>query len=168
MQHDCRLFDGKQGVGRPSQAMKDTALLSGLTRRDLAVVLIADPVERSRTLHVESVLFFSNYRVVEATDGLETVEKIRRHKPRVAVLSLSLPKLDSWEAIRAIKLDPATRDVCIIGLAEDEDPYDPIRARDLGVDLLVQQPCLPAELLEHVRACMATNGTRRPTRPGRR
>lgn len=162
---ECRLFETKHGVGTSSRAMKDSSLPSRITRRDPAIVLIADPVEESRTLHVESVLFFSNYRVVEATEGREAIDKIRRHKPRVAVLSLSLPVVDGWEAIRITKLDPAIRDVRFIAVADRDDPRDATRARELGVDLLLQQPCLPGELLEHVRACIGVNGSRlRPPR----
>jgi two-component system, cell cycle response regulator DivK len=135
--------------------MKGSVLPSGLTRRDPTSVLIAEHVESHRTLYVETLLFFSNYRVIEAANGQDAVEKARRLRPRVLVISLALPKLGGWDAVRSLKRDAFTRDIRIIGIAQQAQPDDRERARDFGLDVLVEEPYAPTDLREHVKWCLS-------------
>jgi CheY-like chemotaxis protein len=128
---------------------------SEITGRDPAIVLIAESDESARTLYVESVLFFTNYRVVEATHWRDAVERIRRHRPKVAVLTTTLCELDGWAAIRALKHNPATRDVHVIMMAAHEDSRERELAEEAGVDQLIVQPCLPTDLIEQVKRGVA-------------
>ena len=57
--------------------------------------------------------------VAEAADGEQAVEEIGRHQPDVAVLDLSMPKMDGLEAIPLIHaVSPATQIVVFSGFEE--------------------------------------------------
>lgn len=142
--------------------MKGSASKTEITRRDPAMVLIAESDETARTLYVESILFFTNYRVVEATNGPDALEKIRRHRPTVAVLSMALTDFEGWTAIRTLKRDPATRDVCIVVVSTHDDSSDREVAEEAAVDELLGRPLLAQELIDTVKRCAATVASSRP------
>lgn len=61
------------------------------------------------------------WRVVdEAANGIEAVEKAKAHKPDVAIVDLSMPKLDGMEVVRQIReAVPATR-VLVLTMHESD------------------------------------------------
>ncbi len=119
------------------------------TRRDPAIVLVAHPDDALRTLHVESLLFFTNFRVLEAQAGREVVERARRHRPKVVILSTRLPELDCHSIVQALRSDPATRDATPLVLGASE-------ADARWVDLT--EPVLPRELIRRVKLAVGASG----------
>ena len=134
--------------------MKAPASEPSVRRRDPAIVLIADHLEARRTLLVESLLFLSDYRIVEATEARTVVGRTRRLRPRVLVMPLSLPGLDEDAAIRGLREEATRRDLRIIGIAERDLLGAEKMVAELSVDVVVHEPCLPSEILEHVRKCV--------------
>ena len=104
---------------------------------------------------METLLFLSDYRIVEAIDARGVIERARRLRPRVLVMPVSLPGMEpGGGAIRVLKEDPPLRDLRIIAISEHEDVRGERMASELGVDALVYEPCLPAEIVGHVRRCI--------------
>ena len=132
-------------------------------RRDPAIVLIADHVDARRTLHVETLLFLSDYRIVEAIDARGVIERARRLRPRVLVMPASLPGMEPGSgAIWVLKEDPAMRDVRTIILADRDDQHAELLAGELGADVLLHEPFLPPELVNHVRRCVGAGARSQP------
>ena len=67
-----------------------------------------DDVQDNRTIYV-LFLKFSGYRIAEAENGAEALEKATTLLPDVIVMDLSLPVMDGWEATRRLKRDPRTQ-----------------------------------------------------------
>lgn len=129
----------------------------------MATILVAHHVDKRRTLHVENLLFLSQYRIVEAAEARGLIERARRLRPRVVVMPLSLPGMETdGGALRVLKKDPTTRHLPIIALAERDDLREGRRATDFGVDVLVHEPCVPLEILEHVKRCVDADVAHRP------
>ena len=61
-------------------------------------------------------LQFSGFRVAEAANGLEAIEKTRELMPDIILMDLALPKMDGWEATRRLKADERTRHIPIVAL----------------------------------------------------
>jgi two-component system cell cycle response regulator DivK len=121
------------------------------TARDKAqTVLIVDDFEDNRAMYAE-FLRYSGYEVIEATNGLEAVQKATTLLPDVVVMDLSLPVLDGWEATRRIKGDPRSRHIPIVALTGHALEGHSQGARDAGCDGFLAKPCLPETLLETVR-----------------
>lgn len=58
--------------------------------------------------------------VAEASDGLEAVELVRRHRPDVAVLDIRMPRMDGLEAAAEIRRSvPETAVVMLTTFSED-------------------------------------------------
>jgi CheY-like chemotaxis protein len=126
------------------------------------VVLVVDDFEDNRAMYVE-YLQFHGFRVIEAVNGLEAVERTWEHLPEVVVMDLSLPVMDGWEATRRIKAGARTKGVSVIALTGHAEAAHAKRAFDAGCDDFIAKPCLPEELLAKVRAhVVAPSGTARP------
>jgi CheY-like chemotaxis protein len=54
------------------------------------------------------------YKVVQATDGLEAIEKATGELPHLILMDLKLPKLSGLEATAQIKENPATTDIPVV------------------------------------------------------
>jgi DNA-binding NarL/FixJ family response regulator len=88
--------------------------------------------------------------VAEAADGLAAVELALRHRPQVAVLDVSMPRLSGLEATRRIHAElPATR-ILVLTVHDDEEYVVPlVRAGATGY---LVKDAATAELLAAVRA----------------
>lgn len=88
--------------------------------------------------------------VAEAGDGREALEKVREHRPDVAVLDIRMPEMTGVEATRRIKERfPEVR--VLILTAYDDDPYIFALLR-AGADGYVLKTASGDELIRAVRA----------------
>jgi two-component system, cell cycle response regulator DivK len=113
------------------------------------LVLIADDYQDTRVI-VAEILVEAGYRVEEASDGMEALEKATRLLPDIVLMDLSLPKLDGWEVIKRLRQDERTRRLAIITLTAHALESHIQRARAAGSDAVVTKPCEPGHLLEQI------------------
>jgi two-component system cell cycle response regulator DivK len=121
------------------------------------VVLIVDDFEDNRTMYAE-FFRFSGYEVIEASNGVEAIEKATAFVPDVVIMDLSLPVLDGWEATRRLKGDPRTRHIPVLVLTGHAFEEHSKEAQEAGCDRFLAKPCLPETLLETVRQVLAHSG----------
>lgn len=114
------------------------------------LVLVVDDYTDGRELLVE-YLSFSGFRVEQAADGPEALDKARALLPDVILMDLSLPTLDGWEVTRRLRADAATRATRIIAVTAHALESHAESSRAAGCDAVVTKPCLPADLLVEVR-----------------
>jgi CheY-like chemotaxis protein len=114
------------------------------------LVLIVDDVQDNRTIYV-LFLKFSGYRIAEAENGAEALEKATTLLPDVIVMDLSLPVMDGWEATRRLKRDPRTKRIPVLVLTGHALPEHAQAAREAGCDLVITKPCLPDQLMDAIR-----------------
>lgn len=113
-------------------------------------ILVAEDSIEQRSLYAE-ILRGSGYRVLEAGDGAEAVAIVRRERPGLVLMDVTMPGTSGWNAVRVLKEDPETIGVPIIvvtGLAGSWDRDASIAA---GADEYLAKPVSPARLLEEVR-----------------
>lgn len=86
----------------------------------------------------------------EAADGIEALEKVRRTKPDVVILDLSMPRMNGFEALRAI-LDefPETK---VLVLTMHDDPAYGRSVLAAGALGYVTKKAADRELLTAIRA----------------
>ena len=114
------------------------------------LVLIVDDVQDNRTIYV-LFLKFSGYRIAEAENGAEALEKATTLLPDVIVMDLSLPVMDGWEATRRLKGDPRTKQIPVVVLTGHALPEHAQAAHEAGCDLVITKPCLPDQLMDAIR-----------------
>lgn len=118
-------------------------------QRDITV-LIVDDEERLRDL-VRLNLEIEHYRVIEASNGIEALDKLRETLPDLVILDVMMPEMDGFETLQAIR-EVSTVPVIMVTVRQDE--HDRIRGLDLGADDYIAKPFKPRELLSRIRALL--------------
>ncbi len=130
---------------------------------DQPLVLVVDDYQDAREMYVE-YLAFSGFRVAEAQNGLEALEKAFDLRPDIILMDLSLPGMDGWEATRRLKADERTKGIPIVALTGHALAGHSEGARQAGCDSFVTKPCLPDALVVEVRRVLDEFKKRPPER----
>lgn len=122
------------------------------------LLLLVEDHEDTRQMYAE--FLGSSFDVLEAGDGRQALEVLRRAIPAVVITDYSLPGIDGFELTRQIRANASTHDVPVICLTGYSGaPYEQ-KAREVGCDRVLEKPCLP-DALASAALEMATHG--RPT-----
>jgi len=106
-------------------------------------------------LHLLEYTFQSaGFEVSVSSDGLDALNRIRRHPPGLVLLDIMLPGADGFEVCKAIKRDPKTAQVPVIMLTARGEEVDRIVGLELGADDYVVKPFSPRELVLRARAVL--------------
>jgi CheY-like chemotaxis protein len=133
------------------------------------LVLVVEDYQDAREMYA-AYLQFSGFRVAEATNGFEAIDKTLELMPDIILMDLALPKMDGWEATRRLKLDERTRHIPVVALTGHALAGHAEGARQVGCDSFVTKPCLPDALVAEIHRMLATRKTepvRRSARPNR-
>ncbi len=110
---------------------------------------VEPPVDAQKILLVEDNrelrLFMYNslidtYRVVEADDGVEALEKIRSELPDIIVTDLMMPNMDGIELIDKVRHDFTMSHIPIVMLTARHSPDDRVKAMEYGADGYITKP----------------------------
>lgn len=73
-----------------------------MTMKTKAPILVADDDENVRDT-TSTLLELFGYRVIQAKDGKDTIEKFKKFMPEIVFLDIKMPKLDGYETFFEIK-----------------------------------------------------------------
>ena len=121
-----------------------------MAKEDSKLILIADDEARMRRF-MQMNLDLEGYRVVEASNGLEAIDKVREELPDLVLLDVMMPELDGFEALHIIR---ETSTVPVIMLTVRDDESDKIKGLELGADDYVTKPFSPRELASRIKAVL--------------
>lgn len=111
-------------------------------------ILIADDEAEIRdVLHL--YLEKDGYEVVEAADGVEAMEKIKKEQPDLAILDIMMPGLDGYRVLRNIR---ENNNIPVIMLSAKDTDADKILGLDLGADDYITKPFGPLEVVARVNS----------------
>lgn len=129
------------------------------------LVLVVEDYQDAREMYA-AYLQFSGYRVAEATNGVEAIEKTLELMPDIILMDLALPKMDGWEATRRLKMDERTRHIPIVALTGHALAGHAEGARQAGCDSFVTKPCLPDALVAEIQRMLASRADAGGGSPG--
>ena len=121
------------------------------------LVLLVDDYPDNREAYA-LYLRFRGYRVEEAEDGHQALDRAFQSLPDLVVMDLSLPGLDGWQATRTLKADPRTRDIPVIALTGHALEGQSESARAAGCDAFITKPCEPNALEAAIRKILDNPG----------
>ncbi len=116
-------------------------------------ILIADDYDDNREL-LRLMLETEGYRIREARDGLEAVDAARAEVPALALIDLSMPALDGWGTLRALRADERTRHVPCVAVTAFASTQDRQRVLEAGFDAYISKPYSARALIELVHSLM--------------
>ena len=89
-------------------------------------------------------------RVIEAADGVEALEQIRRERPSLILLDITLPRKSGWEVAAELLNERSTDDVPIVFISALTGKRERARAQQLGAFDYLSKPLDPAVLARSV------------------
>ena len=104
-----------------------------------ALILVAEDSPTVRKL-VTLALKAQGFRVVQAQDGMDALEKLARYEVDLIITDLNMPNMDGYSLIRAIRENEHLKDVPIIVLSLEAKEEDKQRAFALGADSYLVKP----------------------------
>jgi CheY-like chemotaxis protein len=106
-----------------------------------AVLIVDDDSSVRRVL--AQVLSSCGYAVMEAEDGLDAWDKIRRSHTDIVISDLQMPQCDGSELCRRIRAEPELQHVRVVIITGGELP----ERRQLNCDAVFPKPVLVPALL---------------------
>ena len=125
----------------PSTAMPTLAPESAVIDRPQArrrILVVDDNLDSAESMAM--MLQLSGHDVAMAHDGLEAVKLAQEFQPDVALLDLGMPKLDGYEAARAIRRQPWGQGMMLVALTGWGQAEDKRRSREAGFDAHLVKP----------------------------
>ena len=120
----------------------------------MSTILIVEDNEMNRDM-LSRRLSRRGYEVVIAGDGETGIETVRKLKPALVLMDMSLPVMDGWEAARRLKSDPATSGIPVIGLSSHAMVGDREAALAAGCDDYETKPIEIERLLAKMQELLA-------------
>jgi CheY-like chemotaxis protein len=102
-------------------------------------VLVADDNPVSREL-IREILEDDDCEVIEAGDGREALEKVREHRPDLALLDIQMPVMDGNAVVREIRADAQLSKLPVVALTAYAMQGDREKALALGFNSYITKP----------------------------
>jgi DNA-binding response OmpR family regulator len=117
-------------------------------------ILVADDEPDIRAL-VAYRLTRGGFRVIEAGDGEEAFRLAAGSAPDMAVLDVSMPRLNGFELTERLRRTPALQRLPVLLISARVQDADIARGVAVGADGYLTKPFNPDELLARARALLA-------------
>jgi two-component system chemotaxis response regulator CheY len=112
-------------------------------------ILIVDDAATVRMYH-RGILESSGYKVEEAWNGIEALEKTLESPFDLYIVDVNMPKLDGYAFLRELRQHEGPQQPAIM-ISTEAAARDEIVAFQAGANSYLVKPVRPAQLLAHVR-----------------
>lgn len=114
-------------------------------------VLVVDDNAMQRRMN-KSRLVLEGFMVLEAGDGLEAIEVMRKEQIDLVVLDLYMDKLDGFKVLSFVRQNPEWKNIPVLVLSARSAPADVDKALAAGAtEFLIKMTTSPVKLTERVR-----------------
>jgi DNA-binding response OmpR family regulator len=117
-------------------------------------VLIADDDPEILTM-LSIRLSKKDYKVLEAADGLQTLQMARSQHPDLVLLDVMMPGKNGWEVARELRSDPTLKDIGIVMLTAIGEKVNEMTSPLYGADAHVDKPFDFGELETKIAAVIS-------------
>ena len=149
------------GGERDDDTTADRGVAAGTSGGKRPRVLVADDNADMRQ-YLERILG-ERYVVETAGDGEQALAAAHEHVPDLVVADVMMPRLDGFGLLRALRGDPATRDVAVILLSARAGEESRVEGLEAGADDYMVKPFHARELLARVSGNLRLVRMRRET-----
>ncbi len=115
-----------------------------------ASIIVIDDDPYVRDVVAAALRLYGKYQVYEASDGDEGLSLCIDHAPDLAIVDVSMPQMNGYQVVRALRGDPATSHMPIIMLTARTMPRDRMTGLYSGADLYLEKPVRPLQLIEAI------------------
>ena len=98
------------------------------------------------------------FEALSFSDGEEGLDAVRRYRPKVLILDLTLPGMRGDDICRAIRADSDLRDTFVVVMTALDDREARQRVRDAGADCYMCKPFDPCRLVDVIDDALRASG----------
>jgi len=125
-------------------------------------VLVADDNPQNRELLEAYLEDIDNVTTLSATNGDETLAKVRDDNPDLILLDVMMPRMSGYEVCKQLKSDPATRDIPIIMVTALHEMTDIERGVEVGTNDFITKPVNRVDLVTRVKSLLRIRHAQAP------
>lgn len=123
----------------------------------MARILIAEDEPDIRDL-VAFTLRFAGHDVTPTSNGEEAFQQASQVMPDLILMDVRMPKMTGYEACRAMKADPALKDIPVVFLSAKGQDAEIQTGLEVGAEEYLLKPFATDQLVERVREILAKFG----------
>jgi PAS domain S-box-containing protein len=110
-------------------------------------ILVVDDLKENRNV-LFKILSPLGFKILEACNGVESIEKARQYEPDLILMDLIMPEMDGFEATRQIKSDSTLKSVPIIAISASAFDFHQQQSQEAGCDDFISKPFKTDILIE--------------------
>jgi len=123
-----------------------------LKKNDIKILLVDDEADILEIVGYN--LSSEGYQVTTAKNGVEAIEKAKKHKPQLIILDVMMPEMDGIEACEKLRGIPDLSNTIITFLTARGEDYSQVAGFDAGADDYITKPIKPKVLVSKVKALL--------------
>lgn len=123
----------------------------------MARILIAEDEPDIRKL-VAFTLRFAGHEVITTSNGEEALQQASQIIPDLILMDVRMPRMTGFEACRAMKTNPALKDIPVVFLSAKGQDSEIQSGLDAGAEEYILKPFAPDQLTERVKAILSKFG----------
>lgn len=121
----------------------------------MARIAIVDDSRLARTFTVGCLKKLGHELVeIDPTSLFDVIKALREEPPVILLMDYLMPNCPGTSLARAMREDPALKDIRIIMISAHRDEEIQERLRRMGVDAFLAKPCDPQVLVDQVEALL--------------
>lgn len=120
-------------------------------------VLVVDDESLTRDL-LRMMLERADFRVMEAEDGVDALEKIREQRPDAVILDVMMPNMDGFAVCQTLRQEAATADLPVLMLSAKTQPEAVEEGMRAGATRYLPKPISYKDLIRHVKEVLDGDG----------
>src|SRR5215510_3687152 len=117
-------------------------------------ILIAEDFEDNR-IALKLILNHTGFDVIEAENGQQAIEAVRREEPDLVLMDITLPVIDGLQATREIRSDEKFGQLPIIVVSAHDNEEIRREAAEAGGSEYISKPIEIGELKKLIEGCLS-------------
>ncbi len=113
------------------------------------IAVLADD-DATTLVMISSILKHFDFECLVAHDGAAAVSMVRDNMPDLVLMDVSMPQMSGFEALTALKSDPATREIPVVIVTSHHNEAELVRGFSLGADDYITKPFNSGELMARI------------------
>jgi len=125
------------------------------------LILLVDDHDDTREMYA-AYIKFAGFRVISAMTAEQAIELVFAEHPALIVMDVALPMMSGTDAVGLLKANPASASIPVLLLSAHAMATERSAGLAAGADRYVAKPCLPNELVEHIRSLLTVAPSQGP------